>query len=332
MSYLRIVIIKVKKMKLNIRINLLLLTVLLLTTMFFVPPVLSIPTNKVQCNTCHSVGGAGTLSATFIDGSRPANNIFVVEDGKNLIISLQGIGANEESTPAVALIFDNQIFHHVQMEGASAGGQGSFAFYVKDGDENDEDPEPGNVKGVFHISMDENGEPGVYDTVASFIQEGPSGISVALKMQVAGVSRETSSISMLVSPSVAYANKDYVFISGSIRPSDAEHVSIEYKIEDLWQVIESIKPSSEGLFFYSWKPEHYNEYSIRAVFEGNENNAPVQSTVFDVKVLKSSSELNSEILTAVLLGLGAMMLFSVLFYNAGRKKYNKRIALKSNKK
>ncbi len=319
-------------MKLNIRINLMLLTVLLLTTVFFVPPVLSIPTNKVQCNTCHSVGGAGTLSSTYLDGSKPANNIFVVEDGENIIISLQGIGANEESTPAVALIFVAQLHHHVQIEGATAGGEGSYAFYVKDGDENDEDPEPGNVKGVFHISIDETGEPGKYDTIASFIQEGPSGISVPLELKIEGVSRETSSISMLVSPSVVYANKDYVFISGSIRPSNAEHVSIEYKIEDLWQVIESIKPSSEGLFFYSWKPEHYNEYSLRAVFEGNEKNSPVESTVFDVKVLKSSYELNSEILTAVLLGLGAMMLFSVIFYNAGRKKYNKRIALKSNKK
>lgn len=316
-------------MKIITRITLLLIIPLLFSTTFFVSPVQSIPSNKAQCNTCHSVGGFGTIAATSLDGTKPENNNFNINKGETIIISLQALGANEESEPAVALIFDTQIHHHISIEGASIGGEGSYAFYVKDGDENDQDSDPGHVKGVFEITVDITGEPGIYDVIATFVQEGPSGITVGLILNVEGVARKTSSISMIVSPSNVYANKDKVFISGSIRPSNAEQLSISYKTEDLWQVIELITPTPDGLFFYEWEPEEINDYNIKVQFEGDEEFTSVESDIFNVKVLKSPQSLNTEIIISVMLAMGAMLIFSVLFYLAGRTRYNKRIARKN---
>ncbi len=317
------------EMKTRIPINIFLVIALFVSTSFFIPTALSIPTNKEQCNSCHGVGGQGTLLVTNIDGSRPENNIFVIEKGETITISLQGNGTNEESEPGVALIFDPLIHHQINIEGASPGGEGSYAFYVKDGDENDKDPNSGNVKGIFQISVNVTGDPGNYNTAAIFIQE-EQGITVRFNLIIEGVSRGTSSISIFVSPSVVYANRDEVFISGTIRPKDVDQLSIVYKTENLWQILESISPTPDGLFFYTWQPEKIKDYSIKVQFEGDEKYAPIESDIFDIKVLKSSQTLNSEILTSVMLAMGVMFTFLVLFFGAGRSRYNKRITIKDN--
>ncbi|MFQ6134703.1 MAG: hypothetical protein ACE5KU_02665 [Nitrososphaerales archaeon] len=292
----------------------------------FTPPVQTIPSNRQQCNLCHATGGFGTLSATYLDGSRPENNVFTIQLGETIAIALYGIGAQDQNEPGVALVFDPAVYHHITIKGASPGGESSFSYYVRDGDENDHDPDVSNVKGVFQLTVDSSVHLGEFDVVASYMQAGPSGVNVNLILKVEGVKRETSSISMLVSPLAAYANEESVFVSGGIRPQDADNVVIEYRTAEEWKTLTILSPKADGSFIYEWKPTEIEEYGIRARWEGNKQYEPTVSDVFTISVLKSPGVLMNQLATAVLLGMLIILIGVGLFYWAGRSRYLKQIS------
>ena len=299
---------------------------LFISSSLLMMPVHSIPTNKIECNACHNADGLGSLSSTLLDGSRPVNNTFIITRPEYSSITLHGIGANEETEPGIALIFDPQIFHHIIMSGALPGGEDSYAFYVQDGDLNDNDPEPGNVKGVFQISVDPSAHLGIFSITAVYLQEGPTGITVDLILNVEGNERKTGSISLLVSPILTYVNKELVYISGSIRPSEAANVILEYKISNDWQALANLLVGGDGTFFHEWQPSEIEDYSIRVRFEGDENYDPVISDMFSVSVQELPQSVNNLITNALLLAMTVLIIGSSLFYLAGRSRYNKRLA------
>lgn len=306
-------------------LSMLVATVFISSTLF-TQPVQSIPVNRENCNLCHAAGGFGALSATYLDGSRPENGVFVIQPGETIAISLYGLGAQDQNEPGVALIFDSAVLHHLTVTGALPGGDGSFAYYVRDGDENDHDPDVNNVKGVFQLTADSTVSAGDYNIVASYMQAGPSGINVNLILKVSGPERETSALSLLVSPLTAYADEDSVFISGGVRPANVENVIIEYKITEDWRTLTVIKPQSDGSFFYEWIPTEIEEYSIRARFEGDKKFAPSESDLFTLLVLKSPEVLFNQIATAVSLGMMIILIGVGLFYWAGRSRYLKKVS------
>lgn len=295
---------------------------LFLAAALVTPNAQPIPTNKTPCNTCHASGGVGSLSATLIDGSKPANNTFTVSPGDTIAISLYGIGAKDKNQPSVELVFDPHIFTRIVVKNATAGGEGSNAYYVRDGDKNDQDPKESDVKGVFQITIDTNAPAGNYPVVAVYSQAGPSGVVSNLILKVTGQTRENSSISVLVSPTQVYAGKDTVYISGSIRPANVDHVNIELQTGNTWNVLGVVKPGANGNFFYQWTPKNITDYAIRVTFEGNKQYGAVESGVFTVNAVKSPETFVSEVETALGLGLLIILIGIGLFSLAGRGKYS----------
>lgn len=289
-------------------------------------PVQPIPTNRDRCNICHSGGGAGSISVTYLDGSRPKDNIFKINQGETIAIVLYGLGAQDQLEPGVALIFDPVVLHHITVEGALPGGEGSYAYYVRDGQAEDHDPDVSNVKGILELTIDETIPPGEYNLVASYLQAGPSGLNVDLLLKVLELERKTSSISLLVTPLTAYANKDSIYISGGIRPSDAENVIIEVRTTEEWRSLAVLSPQREGKFFYEWRPSEIEEYSVRVRFEGNKNYEPVESEVFTVSVQKAPETLINQLFTGLLLGMLVILIGVGLFYRAGRSRYLRKVS------
>jgi hypothetical protein len=309
-------------------ISVLIATVFLSVSFFVVPEAQPIPTNRVQCNTCHASGGVGTLSATYFDGTKPENSIFTITPGETLGISLYGIGAQDQNEPAVSLIFDSQILHHLTITGALAGGEGSYSYYVRDGDENDQDSDVSNVKGSFQITADANTPAGEFQLIGVYEQAGPTGVNVNLVLKVEGVARESSSISLLVSPQEVYANSGVVFISGGIRPSDADSVNIQIQSGEEWKTIAAVRPGRDGNFFYEWSPSTIEEYNVRVLFEGTKNIEPAESQIFTIAVEKAPDTFINQITTAIGLGLLIILIGLGLFYWAGRGRYNRQVGVK----
>jgi len=295
---------------------------LFLSAALVTPNAQPIPTNKTPCNTCHASGGVGSLTATFIDGSKPANNTYTVSPGDTIAISLYGIGATDKNQPSVALVFDQHIFTRLVVKSATAGGEGSYSYYVRDGDSNDQDPRESDVKGVFQITVDSNAPAGEYPLTAVYSQAGPSGVISNLILKVTGQTREPSSISLLVSPTEVYANKDTIYISGGIRPADVDHLNIELQTGTTWSVIGVVKPGANGAFFYQWVPENIAQYGVRVTFEGNKQYGPVESEVFTVDAIKSPETFITQVETALGLGLLVILIGIGLFSLAGRGKYS----------
>ncbi len=286
------------------------------------PMAQPIPTNKSPCNTCHAGNGVGSLTATNVDGSKPVNNTFTMSPGDTIGISLYGIGAQDKNQPSVEFIFDPHLFTHLTIKGANAGGEGSYAYYVRDGDSNDQDPKASDVKGTFQITADANTPAGSYPMTAVYSQAGPSGVVVNLVLKITGQTRESSSISVLVSPNQVYAGKDSVYISGGIRPADANEVEIQLQTGSSWRTIGVVQPGVNGTFFYQWAPMNISEYSIRVAYEGNKQYAPVESEAFTVTAIKSPETFINQIETAMGLGLLIILIGIVLFSLGGRGQYS----------
>jgi hypothetical protein len=299
-----------------------LIAAVFLSAALVTPMAQPIPTNKSPCNTCHASGGVGSLAATYVDGSKPVNNTFSLGPGDTIGITLYGIGAQDQNEPAVEFVFDPHIFHHLTIDGASAGGDGSYAYYVRDGDSNDQDPKTSDVKGLFQITADANAPAGEYPLAAVYSQAGPSGVVVNLVLKITGQTRASSSISVLVSPNQVYADKDTVYISGGIRPANADQIDIQLQSGDTWRTIAVVAPGANGAFFYQWVPMNVTEYGVRVAFEGNKNYAPVESEVFTVNAVKAPEVFINQIETAIGLGLLIILIGIALFYLGGRSRYS----------
>ncbi len=306
-------------------LSVLIATIFISASLFAPTPTEGIPSNKTPCNTCHSAGGVGSLVVTLLDGTKPANNVFTIAPGDTIGISVYGSGAQDQNEPGVALIFEQQLHHHLTVKGASPGGEGSNAWYVRDGDANDLDPKVSNVKGSFQITADDTTPGGEFSVTANYQQAGPSGVNVVLIVKVAGEARTSSSISLLVSPNEVYANNDVVYISGGIRPADVDHVDIQIRSGEDWQTLTLVKPGPAGNFFYEWRPTKIEEYSLRAIFEGNKRYEPVESQEFSVSVKKSPETFTNQVMSALGLGLMIILIGIGLFYIGGRSRYLRQV-------
>ncbi len=298
-----------------------LITLVFLSATIYTPPLQAVPENKLPCNSCHATGGAGSLSVTYLNGSRPKGNAFTINTGETISLVLQGVGATDRNQPGVSLALEAIVHHHLTVKGAADGGEGSYAFYVRDKDANDNDPDESNVRGLFQLTADSTIPVGEYNVVASYLQAGPSGLNVNLRMKVVDVKREPSGISIVVSPETLYAEKDSVFVSGSIKPQNAENVTLEYKGTEDWRVLTVLKPNPDGSFFYEWKPTSIENYDIRAQFFGNKDYTPSISNVVNISVLKSPQTFLNQMLTGVLVGMLVIFIGIGLFYIAGRSRY-----------
>lgn len=301
---------------------------LLLSASFLAPPIYAIPSNKIPCNSCHTSGGVGSLTATYLDGTKPENNRFVISPGDTVSIVLYGLGAQDKNEPAVSLVFDSKLLSFLTIKGAAPGGEGSNAYYVRDGDPNDQDSTASNVKGVFQITVNQNAPAGEFKTTAVYEQAGPTGVITNLILKVAGQTRASSAISLLVSPLTAYANKDIVYISGGIRPKDAGQVNIEVRSGDKWQTIAVVKLGPNGAIFYQWSPSNVTQYDVRVTFEGNKNYAPAESEAFTVDVKKSPETFVDQVETAFGLGLLVILVGVGLSYSAGRGRYLRQVGVR----
>jgi hypothetical protein len=320
--------IKVKKMKSRLNLSFAIIITLFFSFSFLIPGAQSIPVNKQQCSLCHASGGAGTVSTSYLDGQAPVDNVFSIRQGESVSIVVYGRGGESRTGAAVSIIFDNAAFHHLTIKGATAGGEGSNAFYVKDGDENDEDPSDNNIRGVFQITADSFIAAQDYSLTASYTQPGPSGANVDLTLRVEGTERQSVSLFILGSPNEVFAGEESVLISGGISPPEAGNFILEYKTEESWNNIAIITPGNDGEFLYEWTPNKIEEYSIRTRFSGNDEFNPAESQIFTLSAAKSPEFLLNQVVTGVLYGIGIILIGTVLFYRAGRSRYLKQVSKK----
>lgn len=314
-----------KKMKLRYTLSFISIITLFLSSSLLIPAVQGIPVNKQKCNLCHAAGGVGTISTSYLDGQTPENNVFTIKQGESVSIVVYGRGGESRTGPAVSLIFDNAAFHHLTIDGATAGGEGSNAFYVRDGDDNDEDPSENNIRGVFQITADSFIADDDYTLTASYNQPGPSGVNVDLTLRVEGTARQSVSLFIIGSPSQVFAKEESVLISGGINPPEAGNFILEYKTEEAWQNIAMIIPGRDGEFLYEWIPDEIEEYNVRTRFDGNDEFNPAESEIFTLSAIKSPEFLLDQVLTGVLYGIGIIMIGIALFYRAGRSRYLKQV-------